>query len=338
MSRHHSAAARQHEDAPRSALSRRPFDETKVRRGFHGRFGEKPDLDGEVKVAGINRNDVIDSLSETSDKLHGRRLGDILDAADDEEAVLRNLVARHKRGEIQFREGGGKGEAVDLPGYLGKPYQPGTEEIFHQGDMDDDAFEDLLERQSGKIGSSQIVMQAQLHFTRSGKLDVDSLIDDLSLSMHGHRNQPVFMRGELGEIEQTAVRDAITAHVEANARYFDKADQGATYLISLQRPDDAPYWKARASAETAFRRQGLSERDIEREMDGSAEEARDKVRAEAAAAARNKTYGGTNDALKARFPAEFAAMEHLQNRELFIARSKLLKRYQTETGEELPYM
>ncbi|MGY2048899.1 hypothetical protein [Methylobacterium sp. JK268] len=312
------------------------FDEDLHPRGTGGLFASKGGGDHRpTKTTGLTGSDVIEALQGSARRLHGRTIGDVLARADDPQALLRALAQRFKAGEIQFRDGGA-GEALSTP-HLGTPYTVSHDEIHDPGRHDTEEFEAHLERQAGKARSDQIVVSAELPFDNRGRVDQAALVEDLLTDAQSGRNRPSFMRGELGHVEDSALREALTKHVKTLRSLTVEDHGGDTYMVTLDRPADAPYHKARAAAERAFRAQGLSEHDIAREMNGTAEHERDLVRSRAEAAAAEKTYAETTEKLREYFPDEVDMLPKMSHRNRFVMRSRLLKEYKKKTGVDLPY-
>lgn len=269
--------------------------------------------------------------------MNGRTIGEVLDASDDEIAALRALTKRHKAGEIRFRQGRPTGdEALDVKAYLGTRYAADKDEVHSPGDRDEIEFEDFIEARIARAPSDTIVLVAPIRSKRGG-VTRDDLAEELALSFDTPRNRPGFLGGEVGEAERLAVEDAARDYAQRHANFFDASQDGGILMLTIRRPADSPYWKARTAAEAQFRRDGLSDAQIEDEIRGVA----DRRRAEAQRAADNvlsdQTRASTDAKLRAAYGAELDRLEGLKGRDLFVARTALIRRFAAERGVTLPY-
>lgn len=324
------------------------FDENKVKRKG-GRFAEKPGAGdenfGPVKTSGINRNDRIESLAERSARLNGLTVGEVMDRASDPQAVLRALAARHRDGQIQFREGkGGSARDEVEVGYLGQRYPVENEEVHaperdKDGVADDDEREAGLEAIANRIRSDRIVLTAPIR-SGSGEADADQMREELLSSYDTHRNKPSWLSGEAEAAERKAVEEAVDDYVERNAKLYTRDYDDDDLVLTISRPSDSPYWKAREGAEVQFRKDGLTRGQIDDELSGAADQRRENARQAAGKALSDASYEATSKRLREAFPDEMRAFEAMstdQGRERFIARSRLLARFKKERGIELAY-
>lgn len=323
-----------------AAGDRRAFDETKVRRQA-GRFADKggagPAGTGLVKTSGLTRDDVIEGLTDRANRLNGRTIGEVLDASGDEVAALRALAQRHRAGEIQFRQGATTGDqALHVKAYFGTRYAVDNDEVQFPGDRDELEFEDLVEARVAKAPADAIVLTAPIRSRRGGVTKGD-LADELALSFDTPRNRPGFLGGEAGEAERVAVEDAAQAYAQAHAKFFDASQDGGVLILTIRRPPDSPYWKARRAAETQFKKDGLSDRQIQDEISGVADQRRADAQRAADVALSDKTRVATDSQLRKAYGAEVDKLSGLKGRDLFVARTALIKRYAAERGVTLPY-
>lgn len=318
---------------------RAEFDESKVRRKA-GRFADKPGAgdDAPIKTSGLTRDDVIEGLSDRAGRLNGRTIGEVLDASDDEMAALRALTKRHKAGEIQFRQGrrGEDDEALDVNAYLGTRYGVDKDEVHFPGERDEIEFEDFIEARIARAPADAIVLVAPIRSKRGG-VGRDDLADELALSFDTPRNRPGFLGGEVGEAERLAIEDAAREYAQRHAKFFDASQDGGMLMLTIRRPSDSPYWKARTAAEAQFRRDGLTDRQIEDEIRGVADQRRAAAARAADGALSDQTRANTDAKLRAAYGAEVDRLEGLKGRDLFIARTALIRRFAAERGVTLPY-
>lgn len=314
------------------------FDESKVRRKA-GRFADKPGAgnDAPVKTSGVTRDDVIEGLTDRASRLNGRTVGEVLDASGDEVAALRALAQRHRAGEIQFRQGAATSDqALDVKAYFGTRYAVDNDEVQFPGARDELEFEDLVEARVAKAPVDAIVLTAPIRSKRGGVTKAD-LADELVLSFDTPRNRPGFLGGEVGEAERVAVEDAAQAYAQAHAKFFDASQDGGMLILTIRRPPDSPYWKARRAAEAQFKKDGLTDRQIQDEISGVADQRRADAQRAADVALSDRARADTDARLRGAYGAEVDKLAALKGRDLFVARTALIKRFAAERGVTLPY-
>lgn len=315
------------------------FDESKHKRGPNGRFVDKPGSgdDAPIKTSGLNREDVIEGLTERTSRLNGRTIGEVLEASDDEMAALQALTRRHQAGEIRFRQGRPYGgDDLDVKAYLGTRYATDKDEVHFAGDRDEIEFEDFIEARAARAPADAIVLVAPIRSKRGG-VTRDDLVDELTLSFDTPRNRPGFLGGEVGQAERLAVEDAARDYARQHAKFFDASQDGGVLMLTIRRPADSPYWKARTAAEAQFRRDGLSDSQIEDEIRGVADQRRAGAQRAADSALSDQTRASTDAQLRAAYGAEVDRFAGLTGRDLFIARNALIRRFAAERGVTLPY-